>query len=272
MLKQIPHSDAPPVTRDILTEKNKFWKKYYWNHITEITRLENKFGNCLGIPLDIPKIEVPENFVNSYFEQAKYSFKKLPDIAGPTTLLSANRSTEASSFISIDSEKTSHSSIWTKNFQQDFITEYKDIFDQINEYLPLASAIQSFTLWSSTQPVNFHRDDSSFLDLPTQFRVLLHLPTEASDTTLRLQTSAPNQQNCNYFKITMPAETNSMAWNNLRVVHGSTFTGHKKILFIPTCPLNIDWKKYEDLLDRSIRKYRSFAFIDTYEKEHYIHD
>jgi hypothetical protein len=108
--------------------------------------------------------------------------------------------------------------------------------------------------------------------MPTQFRVMLYNSSPTDDTSLRLKSNAPEETNDNYFKIRTPPETNSLVWNNLRAVHGSEFTGNKKILFIPVQALDIDWKKYDELLERSFIKYHSYAFIDTYRKEHYIND
>jgi hypothetical protein len=36
--------------------------------------------------------------------------------------------------------------------------------------------------------------------------------------------------------------------------------------------MSIDWKKYEEILERSILKYKSVAFIDSYRTENYINE
>lgn len=273
MSNPISFSTGPLPSRKELTEKNLSWKNQYPDDAFEIKKLEAKFGDYLYLPLDIPKIEVPEDFVSSFFEKAKYAYKRLADVASPAAPENAGGGYDGeSTFLSIDSHPTIDKSIWTKNFQEDFLKDYKCIFDQIHEYFPLKTSINKFALWSSTKNVALHRDQSSFLDMPTQFRVMLYNSSPTDDTTLRLRSNAPEEKNDNYFKVRTPPETNSFAWNNFRAIHGSEFSGNKKILFIPVEALNIDWNRYNILLERSFIKYHSYAFIDTYKKEHYIDD
>ena len=270
ILSPIAHSDAPLLSQEELTKKNNGWKTLYPGDEYEIKKIENKFGDYLYLPLDIPRIEVPPDFVDFYFEHAKHTYKRLTDIASPA--VPSYEHGGKSTFLTLDSKETTEICIWTKNFRGELFTTYKDIFNQINEFLPLNSPITDFSIWSSTKEVPFHRDAANMLNIPTQFRVLLHNPMPTDDTTLRLQTAAPESENTNYFKVRTPAETNTMAWNNLRVYHGSTFTGLQKILFIPAGILNFNWKRYDEILERSFSKYRSYAFIDSHRTPDYIYE
>lgn len=270
ILVPIPYSDAPRLSKEDLTRKYNGWLSLYPNDTHEIKRLEDKFGEYLYLPLDIPKIEIPADFVDFYFTHADYTYKRLTDIASPA--VSQEQHGGQSTFLTLDSKNTTDKCIWTKNFNGELFTTYKDIFEQIYEYFPLNSPIKDFSIWSSTKQVSFHRDAANMLNLPTQFRVLLHNPSNSTDTTLRLKTDAPERANDNYFKVHSPLETNSFVWNNLKVMHGSTFTGFKKILFIPAGVLDINWKRYEEILERSFSKYREYSLIDNYRTPDYINE
>lgn len=275
MLNKIKVSPGILYSKQTLTDKHNHWIQMYTERFPEevavIEYLENKFGDYLCLPIDIPKIEVSKQFVDFYFENAKYSYKLRPDAAGSIPANQTADHSNKSSFVTMNSLPTDGNSIWTKNFHPDLFTTHRNILDQINEYFPIKSPLTHFSIWSSTEHVYWHRDEASFLNLPTQFRVMLHNPSDSDDTTLRLTTNAPEEKNDNYFKIRTPIETNTMAWNNLRLFHGSKFKGFNKILFIPTM-MSIDWKKYEEILERSILKYKSVAFIDNYRTENYINE
>jgi|GEM_PF-6170929 len=275
MSKTIKLSPGIQPNKQALTDRHNHWIKMYTEKFPEevavIKRLENKFGDYLCLPIDIPKIEVSKEFVDFYFENAKYAYKLRADAAGLIPVNQTADYSNKSTFLTMNSFSTTPDCIWTRNFHPDLFTTHKNILDQINEYFPIKSPLTHFSIWSSTANVDWHRDEASFLNLPTQFRVMLHNPSNSDDTTLRLNTHAPGEKNDNYFKIRTPIETNTMAWNNLRVFHGSKFKGFNKILFIPT-RMSIDWKKYEEVIERSILKYKSLAFIDDYRTENYINE
>jgi hypothetical protein len=88
-----------------------------------------------------------------------------------------------------------------------------------------------------------------------------------------LKRDIPDQGSVNeIFKFMPYTDTNTFVWNNLRAVHSSKFTiGHTKILLIINeIDSEIDWNKYEMLLEKSIEKYKDYSFIDeTYTTEDY---
>jgi len=66
------------------------------------------------------------------------------------------------------------------------------------------------------------------------------------------------------------ADTNSFAWNNLRVIHGSDrVPEYFKILLIVNF-VDIDWFKYYKLLERSVDLYQDHALISSYSKENFL--
>lgn len=238
----------------ILTKNRERWANYYFNNVA-IHPLEKKYGNYLYVPLDIPFIEPSdhEKFVSYFFQNATASTKIKHDVS--------EAALGSSTFLSIDGALANEKSIWSKNFIPSFRTEFKELFDQILEYFPIRS-LDNFIIWSSIAKVDFHRDDSIMLDLPVHFRIMLHNPNDTSTLSLK--------NNSTVTPISIPTETNSFAWNNLRVEHGSQLQ-KPKILFLFGDPLNIDWKKYDQLMEKSILKFRSNTIIDnTHSTEDYI--
>jgi hypothetical protein len=63
--------------------------------------------------------------------------------------------------------------------------------------------------------------------------------------------------------------TNSWAWNNLRVKHGSVYNpGYKKFLVISTGI--VDPKKYETLMDKSINLYKDYCVVSENSLGNYV--
>jgi hypothetical protein len=231
--------------KNLLTKKRTHWANYYFgNH--DITTLEEKYGKYLYVPLDIPIISPNdhEKFVSYYFKNAKPSVKVKADVSGAASGNSA--------FISIDGVPTSDRSIWSKNYIPSFRSEFKELFDQIIEYFPIKS-LDNFIIWNSIANISSHRDESIMLDLPVHFRIMLHNPNDTS--TLHITHQNITQE------IDIPISTNSFAWNNLRTTHGSTLQ-KPKILFLFGDPLQIDWTKYDHLIEKSISTYKEYVIED----------
>ena len=231
--------------KTLLTKKHNHWANYYFGN-NNIHPLEEKYGNYLYVPLDIPMIKLTdhEKFTSYYFKNAKSSTKVKADIS--TT------STGGSGFLSIDGAPTSDRSIWSKNYIPSFRSEFKELFDQITEYFPIKS-LDNFLIWSSIANISPHRDESIMLDLPVHFRIMLHNPNDTSTLNIIHQNNTQ--------EIDIPNDTNSFAWNNLRTTHSSILQ-KPKILFLFGDPLQIDWKKYDQLIEKSISKYKEYVIKD----------
>jgi hypothetical protein len=228
-----------------LTKKRTFWASHYFND-SQVHSLEEKYGKYLYVPLDIPNIKLNdhEKFTSFYFENAKQSTKLKSDMSG--------NHTNTSAFVSIDGVPTSEKSIWSKNYVPSIRTEFKELFDQIHEYFPI-DHLDNFIIWNSIANIDFHRDESIMLDLPVHFRIMLHNPNDNS--TLYIKQDKPEL-------LSIPSNTNSFAWNNLRITHGSKLA-LPKILFLFGDVLRINWKKYDQLIEKSIEKYKEFVIEDT---------
>jgi hypothetical protein len=222
------------------------------NRIKEIER----WGKYCYVPLDIPLFN-EQKFINYFFERAKPITKLKPDIASPVS--------GKSNFDSVDVEFDNQMpglGIWGDNFQNDFLDNFQDFYDRVMEYFPFR-AISKFSFWSSNTEVRYHRDHSRFTDNPSSFRIMLH--DENPTQTLGIVETLPDQllNPDNKFMIPRLAETNSFAWNNLRIKHGSTFTyKHRKILLIlDRYELDID--RYHDLMRRSVEKYADHLLVSN---------
>lgn len=215
---------------------------------------ERKFGNILLTPLDIPVIK-DSDFVNWYWSNSKKINKIIPDIA--------TERNDLESFVSIDYvHKNSNwilerNNVWSLNSYSNLETLFPNLFDQIHEYFPFKT-IESFSVWSSTEPIGLHRDKSVFLDIPASFRIMIY--DDNPSPTLHVEefsadSSTPEPNSGRY--VPRLDDTNSFVWSNLRTKHGSFYNpGYRKILLIFTHVV-IDWKKYCDLIDRSISKYKN---------------
>ncbi len=226
--------------------------------------LEKTYGKYYFVPLDVPEIKPndPEKFKDFYMTYSKPSFRIRSDIAG----VNANvAETHHAQFRTLSNQPTLPGDIWTRSYVPEFNTEFKEIFEQMYEYLPLRRNEElSYTIWSSLRAVIMHRDAGSLLDLPINFRIKLYDENPSETLLLKnclLTDGYQFQRTCS--PIPLPKETNTWVWNNLRMVHGSTYEPNfiKMLMIIERA--RIDWKKYVDLMDRSISKFKDNIMIDN---------
>lgn len=265
------NSENIPDERKWFTEqRNINLKRFNPETVNRVLDLEKKFGKICFTPLAVPKIQAldQEKFVEWYFETCKPSIKQNQDIA--------TQYTGGSSFLSIDllpEWYDTKNSIWSKNIVRDFEHQWPDLWEQFYEYLPFEKIV-GFSIWSSTRDIIPHRDQSLFLDLPLEFRTMLHDPNP--NVNLFISESLPNSNiDDNAKKVFLPnqIETNSFAWNNLRSWHGSKhFPEHKKIIMIFHWANKIDWNKYEKLIELSYEHYRDYSLTSEHSIEDFIYD
>jgi hypothetical protein len=120
-----------------------------------------------------------------------------------------------------------------------------------------------WNMWSSAKSIPPHRDYTSLIDVPHAMRIKIY--DENPSETLKLKID-PLRQHDNPFEfISVPEDTNSFGWNNLRTKHKSIFNPpHRKILFIWRDILHNEKQvtQIADLFDRSIAKYKQQVMID----------
>jgi hypothetical protein len=241
------------------------------------------------VPFDIPIIQ-PNNlttFVDFFFEQAKPIAKRIKDFA-PGVVETFNID---NSYLSINSTTEGWSGeSFTTNPCPLAYEMFPEIFEQIHEYMPFIDNKDfKWSMWSSRSNVPLHRDLNSFIDAPTAIRIKLFdsnpfetlslglsTPIGADEfETLKVGIAAQKdtyiikRDNINLVPLSIPINTNTFAWNNLRTKHKSVYLNndkkkYKKILFIvrqiPETPKQV--QQYIDLLERSISKYKENVRID----------
>jgi hypothetical protein len=250
-------------TKETLTQIRKGQAVNAWGS-DEYHELEKAYGKYLFVPLDIPVIQANDHqaFVEFFHANSVNSRRLKEDIAGaPPNIDIANYT---STFKSIDSHPTTNNSIWVKNCVPEIFHKFSELFEQIYEYYPIHPKTLKFSMWSSQMAVQPHRDETSMLDLPINFRIKLfdNNPFE----TLKLHLSPMDKQEVETYRFKVPADTNSWVWNNLRTKHSSIKVGGREkilmIMYLNGCDLNMN--KFVDLLDRSISKYKDSIIIDTH--------
>jgi hypothetical protein len=223
-----------------------------------------QWGKYCCVPLDIPRYDYPE-FVKWYFERAKTIYKLKSDVA--------NSQYGMSNFDAVDVFLTSkiEDHIWTVNPQQDFLTLFPEILERIYQDFPVKS-IGRLSFWSSHRGVRFHRDHTKFIDYPSSFRIMLYDTNPVQ--TLKLAECLPDHpEDEELIKIPIPrlAETNSVAWNNLRTKHGSFFIEPFRKIIIIIDRYELDVERYHDLMERSVKKYNEHLLISDRKLNDFIH-
>ena len=135
-------------------------------------------------------------------------------------------------------------------------------FEQIYEYLPVFR-LQQVLFWSNQRPIGVHRDLHEQLPFPSSIRIMIHdenpeptfflVPMPANADKFQLSSKHPNDMTTAKFIDTSHAPSNVFMYNNKQWAHAARKNpAYFKIL----CSMSIDydWKKLEDLLDRSITK------------------
>lgn len=252
---------------NVLKQGRDYDAELTWNN-SAYSDLEKTYGKYLYLPLDVPKI-LPydlEKFVDYYFSVAKvrHGFAY-----GGTGKRSIDRQMFPV-FLSIDGPN-SPDPLEETNIREDFPKLFPEIIEQIYEYLPIDNSIDiGYSLWSAKRSVREHRDKQRMLDLPINWRIKLY-DTNPKET-LYIIPDPPNTINQKQF-LKIPEDSNTFAWNNLRVLHGSDFIpGHRKILMIPLFGHYVNENKLVDLLDRSVSRYKEFTMVDTYDIKNYVGD
>ena len=253
--------DSSMKERNFFTQKRK-------EQLDSTPKLQQteQWGEYNYIPLDIPRFDYPE-LVDWFFEKCQPTYKKIADIA------SANYGDgSVSSFDAVDvlaRNETDHRDIWTLNVQQEFLTKFSHIYERILSEFPFKS-LDRIRFWSSTDNIVFHRDHTKFIDYPSSFRIMLY------DTnlipTLSLVPSLPDTPNefAGLFPIKSIPETNSFVWNNLRTKHGSNYIPPFKKIVIILDRYDLDIDRYNDLMVRSVEKFKSHAMISNHSLESFV--
>jgi hypothetical protein len=213
----------------------------------EVLELEREYGKYCYLPLAVPVI-FDEKIVDWFFNHKKAITKIKADMADDKYGYSLFNSVN----VCLDERYQVKNPIWSDNQYTNFKQEFPHFYQQMMDALPLAQ-IPRFSFWNSTEKIWPHRDHSCLLDMPNSFRVMVY--DENPIDTLYLYEETEDGPGKKIY-VSKVAGSNSFAWNNLRVEHGSDFNpGYSKILliindFIP------NYQKYRNVMEQSISTHR----------------
>jgi hypothetical protein len=221
------------------------------NH-PSIYELEREFGKYCFVPLDIPVIH-DDKIIEWFNDNRKAITKVKPDVADKNYGYSLFNSVN----VCLDRNYYVNNPIWTDNQYLTFKEDFPHFYQQLMDLLPLAK-IPRLSFWNSTNKIAPHRDHSYLLDMPNSFRVMIQ--DENPGSTLYLFEEADGFKGHKHY-VPRLESTNTFAWNNLRVEHGSDYDSrYSKILliindFIP------DYRKYKEIMNRSVNRYAEHLLI-----------
>jgi hypothetical protein len=229
----------------------------------EYQRLEREYGKYLFMPMDVPTIKPydPVRFKAWFLDRAKPIYKNYADIASPDQ----KERYVTPSFLSVDSVEAQNAPTnWDINPVSDLFMEFPEIRDGVKA-LPFDD-LQVYCLWSSQYEVSPHRDAHPLVDFPFAFRIKLY--DENPIETLTLHKGLPLLPFAKLDKHRLPrrGDTNTFAWNNLRLLHSSVkMKGYMKVLMLiaPSVKNKPNLQRLDDLFRRSAAKFPEHVWIDN---------
>jgi len=252
-----------------------------WNDDpVKIQEMVKKYHHVQYTPLISKKIEVPQEFVDWFFEHAQLNSNPFPDF----------NHTWLSVYKKADYDFQYHGTAKNKDLSHypDIKEMYVYLFDQLEDILPYKS-LESFNISSNVKNVVLHRDPLLLISLPISFRVMLY-DENTVGTYHHVQYRPTNEvfefndndyvdqgsfRNGVLGKSTIHDPKNGpfFTYNNLTVKHSADkHDNAKKILFIPRITNPIEWDKFEELMDKSLKKYKESCMLDDLPLSDYFGD
>jgi hypothetical protein len=241
--------------KSITELRNQFHSLYQNKKVitrSELIELENLYGKICYLPFDIPRFEEPK-MVDWFFEKCKSITKQKADIADSYSGISLFNSIN----VYLDPSYKNISTIWSVNEVDNFKETFPHFYQQIHDLLPLKS-IPRLNFWQSIKQIAPHRDHASCVDMPNSIRIMLY--DENPRSTLYLNEDSEHAAGDRFY-IQPMQDTNTFAWNNLRVTHGSDYDSKYRKILIIFNDFIVDNKKYKTLIDRSLEKYKNELLV-----------
>ena len=225
----------------------------------KMAELGVKYKTIRWLPLDIPKIQFDDfdEFLNIWDRECIDSIRLKPCPAEPWT----KEDHPYGKYSNYYKPQFKSLHFYTNNPDNFEVTErgnfayrfyshpiFNKIVEQLHDLFPFQEIIHA-RIWESLKPVYPHRDETFFWRSPTEIRIMLY----DKNTIPTLYIADIKSGNIIYIDL-KGLDTNTFCWSNGTQVHGSDFKGARKHLIC--IDGIIDPKKLEDLLDRSIIKYK----------------
>ena len=232
------------------------WDQFSDEYKAHMRNLEEKYKGIVWLPIDTPKIEFDnhDEFLDIWNHQSHDVLRVKPDIAEPWTKekhpWKDKSSWNVSQFNGLHLYQHPLIPLEINSFAGKLYTGkipmFERILDQVNTYYPIHTLLSLF-IWESKMPISPHRDKGVYWKCPTDFRSMLF--DENTEPTLYV-----GDDNSEPVFVDLPADTNTFCWSNGKSFHGSTYHGKRK--FILCASMIQHSKKTDDLLERSITKYK----------------
>jgi hypothetical protein len=240
--------------------------KYRNIFINDQTRSVEDWKEYCYVPLDLPRFDRPD-IVDWFYQNTKPTKKihitplnpSIKEVGFNTAEIYYNGSTGAN--------RTSR--FRTINERPDFIETFPEFYNQIIEAFPFKS-FNYLMFLNSIDDIEYHRDQETVFDGPSQFRIMMH--DENPLPTLGFVDVKPNEavDMTKVFYEQRPTETNSLAWNNLRLKHGSAYNPKYRKLILGILDYELDIDRFHDLMKRSVDKYKKYAMISLGPTSDYV--
>jgi len=244
--------------------EKKFFSEMRKKQLIDFPNLSSleQWGNYCLIPLDIQRFEYPD-LVEWFFQKALPTYRTKSD--------SFYRTTGQTQFDAVDviPDNSYQEDNYAINLRQDFMTDFKYVYDRIMECFPFTS-LSRIRMWSSTKDIPYHNDYNKFIDFPNAFRIMLY--DENHSQTLSLIPSLPDRDidiNKKFF-IPRLSSTNSYVWNNLRIKHGSKFFQGKRKIVMILDRYDLDIDRYNTLIKNSVDKYQAECLMSNESIEKFV--
>lgn len=234
-----------------------------------IRELEEKWGRYCFLPLDIPPLSEAKKITDWYFNYARPVYKTQPDVASAYTGHASFNSVNINLYPSTEKGP----GIWEEVLDHNFLDEFPKFTEELYSIFPY-NTILSYNFWQSICPVIPHRDEEDFRDFPSSFRSIIY--DENPDPTLYVKEYLPDAEDpvpSKNIQIPRIDGAPNFVWNNLRTKHGSSYDSKfRKIILIIHASPDIDYKKYDELMERSLSKYSEHALVSDHSIDDFIID
>jgi hypothetical protein len=222
-------------------------------HNISVNEIEQWGQYCL-VPLAIPCVDFT-GIADWFFA----NHQEIPEAS--RKLLRHNR-------IDINLSTTVPTKPWEKQREQAFLNEFPTFVEQLYDVFPFKK-ISTFRFWQSFAPIEMHRENDDFRDFPNGFRSVVY--DENPNPTLYVEEMLPDSSEIIERKYVCKLEdTNSWAWNNLRVKHGSDYDPNYKKLLMLVDRFELDGAKYNKIMEASISKYQDYILKSKKQLSDYV--
>lgn len=242
--------------------------------VEQFNKLVDKFSHIGFIPLDVPRFE-PDNWAdwhNQYhIDSSNVEYHPLDMSPAAIKYRETVHFWGCCPFANIDDAIVDDPSQFFTTRRVHWEGKFPHLWDNIQKILPF-KRVDVVTLWNSKREVKGHKDQHwnvskehhHLMRWPSEFRIEIY--SENPVDVFRVRPKSDDEVGAgfmNTLKINeematcvMPPTTNSWAFRNEGMVHGSKYLGCNKHLLLVRGIFDVD--KLDDLFSRSISKYEDY--------------